>query len=560
MTEVVKMKKYLPIGIQDYRKLRIENYYTVDKTMIINEFLERKAEVTLITRPRRFGKTLNMSMMAEFFDITKDSNALFKGLAILDTEHRKEMNQSPVVFVSFANSKGNAQEIIKYMKLEITKEYERYSFIFEKLTVFQKSAYDKIVASLLAYDDGKIDGVSNALTFLMQKLEEYYGKKVYLFVDEYDTPFIQAHTNGFYEEIHNGLSNLLSTTLKGNQSLALAMLTGIQRIAKENVFSGLNNLKVCSIENRHYAQYFGFSPMETESFLHEYGMDLTDEVKQMYDGYQFGGNEIYNPWSLINYVDSKLLQPYWVNTSANTMIKKAMHLAEASFKDGYETLILTGKVTACIDMSTSFFEQASTQCLWGLFVNAGYLTIEKIIDLESHLYQLRIPNREVLDEFKDLTAEYLGTEPNELFNLYQSFLKKDKELFIETYKSILMTNPSYYDLENENSYHMLMLGLCLYLKKDFDLISNREVGMGRCDLILKAKKNSYSSYVIEFKYVSKESYEKNSEHLLTLVNDALKQIKLKRYDYELSGEIIHIALAHYGKKVEMKWSSQAIEE
>lgn len=398
------MQKAIPIGISDYRKLKENEYYTVDKSMMIADFLRRKNEVTLITRPRRFGKTLNMSMMAEFFDITKDSQTIFQDTAIMRTEYADQMNSYPVIYLTFADAKNDVFNVVNSIKNRLIDEYVRYDYVFEDIPALLLPTYQTIIQSLSQSDTTSLQGISEAISFLSKRLEKYYHKKVMLFIDEFDTPFIEAHVGDFYEELHGNLSLLLSSALKNNNSLQYAMLTGIQRVAKENIFSGLNNLKVCMVADQEYAQYFGFTEEETKKFLAYYGLDLTDEVKDMYDGYRIGNQEIYNPWSTINYADTKELDAYWVNTSANKMIRKAMERCDSTFKDGYDTLIREGTIETTVLMETSFFEQSQTSSLWGLFVNAGYLTIEKKVDIYNSEYRLRISNSEVLKEFSSLTT------------------------------------------------------------------------------------------------------------------------------------------------------------
>ena len=547
------MKKRIPIGLKSYDKLKKGNYYVVDKTMMICDFLERGNEVTLITRPRRFGKTINMSMMAEFFDVTKDAKEIFKDTAIMDTEYAAEMNQYPTVFLSFASAKNSKQELTKAIKYQLRKEYDRHRQAFETtMTEFDADEYQKIRKALLDTENGEIDGIGNTLAFLIEKLEKHHGKKVMVFIDEYDTPFIEAHVNGYYEEIRGGLSSLLHNALKASTSLQYAMLTGIQRVAKENIFSDLNNLVVCTVTDKRYAQYFGFTEAEAKAVLEYYGLKLDEEVKAMYDGYHFGKEEIYNPWSILNYADTGELAPYWVNTSSNKMIRKAMEGRDQAFARGYEELIEKGKLETLVRMETSFFEVSSTESLWGLFVNAGYLTIEKVISARDGRYVLRIPNEEVQQEFRDLTASYLNVSESNLSAMFNGLRYEERERFAESYADMLLSLPSYHDLKDENSYHVLFLGMCAWLSNEYDIISNREEGKGRCDIILKAKKEGLASYVLEFKYLK----EADTERLEESAKEAVLQIKEKHYDAELQGRTILIGLAHAGKEVWIEWQER----
>ena len=548
------MKKRIPLGLQSYDKLKTGNYYVVDKSLMIQDFLSRGNEVTLITRPRRFGKTLNMSMMASFFDITKDSRELFKDTAIMKSEHASAMNQYPTVFLSFANAKNSKQELTKAIKYQLRKEYDRHQQVFDReMSEFDADEYQKIRKTLLDTENGETDGLGNTLAFLIEKLEKHHGRKVMVFIDEYDTPFIEAHVNGFYDEVRSGLSSLLHNALKASTSLQHAMLTGIQRVAKENIFSDLNNLVVCTVKDREYAQYFGFTEEETKTMLEYYGLELNEEVKAMYNGYRFGDEEIYNPWSVLNYADTGELRPYWVNTSSNKMIRKAMEGRDLTFARGYEKLIETGRLETLVRMETSFFEVSSTDSLWGLFVNAGYLTIERVISHLDGLYVLRIPDQEVQREFQELTACYLNVEDTQLGKLFIALKWNRKEEFIDNYRDMLLTLPSYHDLKDENSYHVLFLGMCAWLSNEYDIISNREEGKGRCDIILKAKKEGLASYVLEFKYLK----EADAERLEESAKEAVLQIKEKHYDAELQGRTILIGLAHAGKEVSIEWQERS---
>lgn len=542
------MRKAIPLGVVDYETLKNQNYFFIDKSMMIYDFLMRKSTVTLITRPRRFGKTINISMMSSFFDITKDSKEIFKDTKIVETEYISEMNQYPTIFISFANAKNDKWNVVKEIKLQLRKEYDRYAHVFEqKMTVFEQNEYESLVQGLMTKNDGLLDNITDALSFLMERLEKYYHKKVMVFIDEYDTPFIEAHVGGYYEELRAGLSSLLHNALKTSTSLHYAMMTGIQRVAKENIFSDLNNLVVCTVKDPEYSQYFGFTEEETKQTLEYYDLSLNDEVKSMYDGYHFGEHDIYNPWSILNYASRKVLEPYWVNTSSNTMIKKAISSSDEAFERGYEELIRNGKLETTVKMDTSFFEVNNTENLWGLLVNAGYLTLHKTISIQDSLYIIKIPNQEVQLEFRKLTAYHLKATETDLTVLFNLLKRCKKEDFEDRYRKILLTLPSYHDLKDENSYHMMLLGMCAWLSNEYEVISNREVGKGRCDIILKSKKNQIS-YILEFKYTNDSSVD-----LKQLAKSAIDQINSRRYDSELSGTVIRIGLAHYQKNVEIEW-------
>ena len=270
--------KAIPIGISDYRKLRQNDYYYVDKTLMIKDFLERKSQVTLITRPRRFGKTINMSMMAEFFDITKDSKEIFKGTKIMDTPYAKEINQYPTIFISFADAKRDKTSVVSTVKDQILKEWDRYNYVFNNLSKYEQNKHDVLENILMNYLNGSLEGIGDAISFLMEKLQSYYNEEVMVFVDEYDTPFIEAKTGNCYQEVKGSLATLLRSSLKNSEDLKYAFITGIQRVAKENIFSDLNNLVVCDITDKRYSTYFGFDSDETKELLEYYGLELNDKV------------------------------------------------------------------------------------------------------------------------------------------------------------------------------------------------------------------------------------------------------------------------------------------
>ena len=544
------MKK-IPIGTKSFSRLVTGDYYLVDKTLMIKEFLDRGTDVTLITRPRRFGKTINMSMMAEFFDITKDSKEIFKGTKIMETPYATEINQYPTIFISFADAKRDKITVVSTIKDQILKEWDRFNYVFDNLTKYEQNKHDILEKVLMNYLDGSLTGIDKALSFLMERLQNYYHKEVMLFIDEYDTPFVEAHINGFYEEIRGGLAGLLHSSLKTSTSSNYAMLTGIQRVAKENVFSDLNNLDVYTVIDNDYSEYFGFSTEETKELLEYYHLELNEEVKEMYDGYKIGDKEIYNPWSILNYADNKQLIPYWVNTSANTMIKQAITKANYDFKEQYENLITNNYLETTVNLQTSFYEEADNSTLWGLFVSAGYLTVTKVIDAKKGIFRIEIPNYEVRREFINLTEYQLGMNNGQFDRIIDSLIDENRNEFLKNYQNVLMI-PSYHDLNNENSYHMMMLGMCICLSNNYKVISNREEGKGRCDIIIQAHDEKKTSFVIEFKYL-KEDKKDVEKAMDKLSNEAIQQIKDRRYDYDLKGKVIYIGLAHHGKDVMMKW-------
>lgn len=521
---------------------------------MVEEFLESWYDVTLITRPRRFGKTLNMSMLAEFLDCTKSSAELFAGTRISGSYVMEEMNRHPVIFLSFLNVKGdNADRMLDQLGWTLKNEYGRFDSLINDGTLSdnERNKFNHIYECLWPMKDRKEleSCLVNGIASLCRILEEYYGKKVYLLLDEYDTPFISANANGYYDEVRGILSEMLTSALKGNTSLERAVLTGIQRVAKENIFSDLNNLIVCTVKDPDYSDCFGFTEEETAGLLEYCGVEFTEEVRTMYDGYLFGENEVYNPWSVSCYAARKKLEPYWVNTSENSIIKDAFAQSGESFAKKYNELIEKGTVDTEMELSVSYYEEPDDSSLWGLLLNAGMVTIQD--EMEEGIYKLRIPNYEVREAFQKLTAFYLKVENGHISDMLRSLRTGAIENFAEQYQHILLRLPSYHDLTSENSYHMMLLGMCAFMYRHYEVKSNRETGLGRSDLFLYAKKAELPHMILEFKYTKNES-----ENLENLAQEAIDQIKGKKYDADMEGAVYYIGLAHFGKNVRVKWEKR----
>ena len=549
-----RRKRKLAIGVQDFRFLRERKAYYVDKTQMAAEFLDSWYQVTLLTRPRRFGKTMNMSMLAEFLDCTKDSAEIFAGTKISRSEWMPEMNQHPVVFLSFLNVKADSASMMTaQLGGALWGEYERYSEVINNsdLPESQKDSFNHIYNSLRSPDDDveSRKSIVDSIAVLCQILEMYYGKKVYLLLDEYDTPFISANSGGYYDEVREMLAGMMRSALKGNPSIEKALLTGIQRVAKENIFSGLNNLVVCTVKDPDYEDCFGFTEEEVRDLLEYCGVPFTGEVKEMYDGYQIGMTELYNPWSISCYAARRKLESYWVNTGENSIIKNAMEQRDDSFVRDYNTLIEQGKVEVQAELATAYYEKADDASLWGLLINAGMVTIQEQTD-EDH-FLVRVPNQEVWKAFRELTAFYLRVEEGHIGTMLYDLEAGKMDRFAEDYQGILMKLPSYHDLKSENSYHMMMLGMCAFMQRHYEVRSNRESGTGRGDILLHAKKAGRPHMILEFKYTKDES-----QDLGELAAEAVSQIKEKKYDAGMTGTVYYIGLAHFGKKAEVRWEKK----
>jgi len=505
--------------------------------------------VTLITRPRRFGKTLNMTMLRDFFDVTQDSRDIFDGLAIMGTAHAERMNTVPVVSLSLKGCSGKTVEDLETaIAEEMFKEYKKYG---NYLANVDKSnvAYLRFFQALevLAHKGGEKERnkhlqnnlvyLQNSLVYLIEALYTFYGVRPIVLIDEYDNPIIEAHQGGFREEFSNFYSTFLTVVLKGNPHLGQAMLTGIQRVAKESIFSKLNNIVVYTVLDEQYCQYFGLTSEEIRILLNEYDLALNDEVKLYYNGYLFSGLQIYNPWSILNFANTKKLRSYWINTSTNALIKESVLGAEPSFHRAFKKLIANGEVTVRVNLSASFAELPKTETLWGLFVNAGYLTVLHE-DYRMHRLTVRIPNEEIKSEFEEIVSDYTKLSSDMLQEMLIALKDGEMDEFFEIYKELVIESTSYHDAK-ENAYHMLMLGMSMNLRDIYNIMSNIESGHGRSDLILKSKDAKRPHIIIEFK---------QGEDVEKLKHEALQQIKDKKYYAGLTGEILLIGLAH-DKKV-----------
>lgn len=531
--------KRLPIGNDEFREIREQDYYYVDKSMLIADFLAAGDKVTLIARPRRFGKTLNMTMVREFFDINVNSKAIFQGLSIMDSEYFNQLNSRPVIYMSFRNCKGKDMDFLAYqIRVELSREFNRFDEILGDLLQVETYAVRQFKQMLQMLEERDLSPkyMTTALADLTRVIREHYGIAPLLLIDEYDQPIISSYEHGYHEEMGDFFSVFYGAGLKGNPDLGQAIMTGIQRVAKESIFSQLNNPKIYTVMTERYSGYFGLTKAETEQLLKYYGWELNSRVRNMYDGYRFADKEVYNPWSVLNYADSGYLDNYWVNTSSNYLIRQALEMAGRGFWDEFDKLAAGASTTVWLNLDTSYTERESNYSLWGLLVNAGYVTIVERIDANSAT--IRIPNEEVMSEFLILVSEMAGIESQSLSEMFYALTHKDFKKFIDIYQNLVITSTSYMDAK-ENAYHMLFLGMCMTLRGSYQVSSNLETGTGRSDIILKALKTSLPNVIIEFKQG------RNMEELREL---ALQQIIEQKYYAGLSGEVLCIGLAHDKKR------------
>ena len=512
----------IAIGVSDFRNIIANNCFYVDKTKFIEELVNDMTAVHLITIPRRFGKTLNLSMLKYFYDIegNTENRKLFDGLYISNSLAMSEQGKYPVIFLSFKDVKADSSlEMMENIAILMKNLYDKFEYIREKLNQSNLMEFDEI---WLKKDNANLRG---ALLNLCSYLKEYYNQDVILLIDEYDTPMVSAYEHGYYDEIKMFFTTLYGSALKENPALKKAVLTGIMRISKENIFSGLNNVKVNSILEDDFAEYFGITEKEVEKSLIEYGLEeRLPEVQKWYNGYIFGGVRVYNPFSITNFLDRKKIMPYWVNTSSNTLINKVLKEASSSIFEELSKLFQRETINKTIDVYSNFNELKNTEQIWYLLTNAGYLTPVEEIDFGK--YSIRIPNEEVHYFFeRDFIRNFLGSVDN--FDRTLSYLLEgDFDNFTYELENIMLNSVSCFDFNSnskESHYHVFILGMLLGLRRRYYIHSNREGGRGRYDLVVEPMDKSKNGLVIEFKVAKeKEELEKASE-------EALAQIEEKRY-------------------------------
>ena len=543
----------LPVGIDDFRKLRESHFYYVDKTRLIEQLLLNWSEVTLFTRPRRFGKTLNMSMLKSFFDIGTDK-ALFDGLYISGNKELCDeyMGKYPVIFLSLKGVDGlTYEEAFEAFVRIMGKEVNRVSFLADsdKLTQIEREQYKGLTImknGRLAFDKEKL---ISSLQLLSQLLYKHYGKKAVILIDEYDVPLDKAFQNGYYNEMILLIRGLFRQALKTNEFLQFAVLTGCLRISKESIFTGLNNFKVMSITDSCFDEQFGFTDEEVRKLLSDYGMDSHfDEVKEWYDGYHFGRADVYCPWDVINHADhlrddsDAKPQTYWINSSGNSLVRHLINRADSSTKDEIERLIAGEAIEKVIRLDLTYDEiENSIDNIWSVLFTTGYLTKVgevKLADSESYAYKLVIPNKEVREVFVLQIQEWfkavVANDNDAMKLLSKAILDKDEEILARQLNIVMGRMISILDTKapddmKENFYHGLLLGLLRGSNPDWLIKSNRESGDGFSDILIKPE-NPDLGIVIEVKYA------KEFKGLDAACDAAMAQIKQKRYDETLRDE------------------------
>ncbi|MED9815741.1 AAA family ATPase [Anaerostipes sp.] len=539
------MARVVGIGHQDFETVRIKNNFYIDKTEFIKEWWEFDDAVTLITRPRRFGKTLNMSMLEKFFSIEyAKRDELFKGLNIWKyKEYREIQGTYPVIFLSFANVKENTYEQARESICRIIQElYNQNIFLLhtDLLTDNEKEEYKQISTRM---NDSMI---SDSIRKMSDYLSRYYGKKTIILLDEYDTPIQEAYVGGFWSDLMGVLRSLLNSTFKTNPYLERAIMTGITRVSKESIFSDLNNLEVVTTTSKKYEDKFGFTQEEVIKALKEYDLeDKKEEVKLWYDGFCFGeAKEIYNPWSIINYLDKKEVAPYWANTSSNSLIGKLIREGSTQVKESFE-LLLNGKEIVTELDEQIVYDQLDLEetAIWSLLLASGYLKVEEKIRDDSdylnwkQLYRLKLTNFEVKVMFAHMVKNWFSKTGGDYNAFIKAMLNDDIEAMNAYMNRISMRIFSYFDvgkksskmLEPERFYHGFVLGLLVELMDRYEIKSNRESGFGRYDVMLRPRNVKDKAIIMEFKVISP----KKEKSLEETAQNALEQIKEKNYKEEL---------------------------
>ena len=543
-------KRPLPIGISDFKTVIEENYYYADKTDMIGDILDDRAMVTLFTRPRRFGKTLNMSMMKYFFGIenTEENKKLFDGLSISNKEYMKEQGQYPVIFISFRNiEEENWKDCYFEIKNIISRTYNEFEFLRETLNQSELAEFDSIWLKKEKAD------WKGSLKNLTRYLYKYYDrKKVVVLIDEYDTPIIQSYQEKYYKKLISFFKRFYGDVMKDNEYLQFGIMTGILRIAKEGIFSGLNNLKVNTIFSEKYSEYYGLTEEEVLEAVKYYDMEYEmQDIRKWYDGYQFGKSEVYNPWSIINFLNERELKAYWIGVSGNSMINDLLSKGERHIVENLEKLFNEEIIYKAVRDYTEYKFDSSD--IWELFLYSGYLTIAG--EKQGEEYPLRLPNKEIQSFFRKIFIEKFIGNYDKFLHIIRNLKDGKIEEFAEGLEEEILSSLSYFDTgRDEKYYKIFLIGIFITLSNDYIRLSERETGTGRADLILEPKNKENPAYIFEFKVAEDE------KELENYAVEGFYQIKEKQYDVELKNrginEIIYVGLAFHRKELKMKYEKR----
>ena len=558
------MLKGLPIGVEDFKKIRETNCYYIDKTKLIEDLLIDKTEVKLFCRPRRFGKTLSMSTLRYFFDIKngEENRKLFDGLYISNSPLMSEQGKYPVIFITMKGIIGrDLEEVIKDIEVKIYELYNRYFFIEERLNPNAREVFNR-----LARKEGSIAEIKSSLRFLTQFLYEYYNQKVVLLIDEYDSPLLNAVEKGYYTEMKDFLRAFYGDALKTNEYLQMGVLTGIIRVTQAGIFSDLNNIENYTILKKSYSQYFGLLEAEVEEALRYYGIEYKlDEVRAWYDGYNFAGTEVYNPLSILKYIKEKELESYWINTSGNALIMEIIANSDDRVIKDLEKLFEEKELETTVDLELDMGKSLLESDIWSLMLSSGYLTIKEKIDRKNYI--IKIPNKEIRTFFKDAFIKMVFKGTRYVEDAKRALLTKDLESFEIAFQNMVLESISFHNttlnMRKEEGkevdelayskvpYQMFMLGFLTSMQDKFFVTPEQESGLGRADILLEPRNKNGVGYILEIKAARKNN------RISNLAKRAHKQIDSKIYETELRKrgvvDIVKIGIAFRGKEVEFHY-------
>ncbi len=548
------------IGISDFKRLRVRDNYFIDKSLYIKEIIDNQASVILVTRPRRFGKTLNMSMLRYYFDCTeKDNKELFKGLKIMEQEEKytSKLGNYPVIYMTLKDVQDrNYENMLLDMKTEVLNVYQEHRYLLDSEKIYEEEK-EKIKEILFGREDEV--ALKNSIRELTKYLNRHHGKPVMLLVDEYDVPLQNAYVEGYYEEAIKFFKTFYGITFKDNPYLEKTIITGVSRVAKESIFSGANNFKVFTVLDNEFSDDFGITSEEMKKIEEDFQIEEDrEDIKKLYDGYTIGNTQgIYNPWSILNYLTDRKLVPYWVNTSSNDLIKLILKNS-TTVKEKIERLLKDESIEVKIDQETVIVGiEKNEDNIWGLLLGTGYLKVTKVVDAFKKIYQVEIPNYEIKFLFEDIIDDWFRDKVigNDLNTILKDLVTLNLEEFEEKFEILVTQMFSYMDVGQntaENFYHAFVLGMLVGLKDSYYVNSNRESGMGRYDIMLEPKDKTANSFIMEFK-VHKEEKEKSIEET---IENAKKQIEDRKYEESLQERgftnITKMVFAFQGKKVKMK--------
>lgn len=558
------MLKGLPIGREDFKEIRENSFYYVDKTKYIEELLLDGTQVKLFCRPRRFGKTLSMSTLRYFFDIKngEENRKLFDELYISNSPMMSEQGKYPVIFITMKGvSNSNFKEAFERIADKVSTLYRNYTFLLEKLDEYEKEKFSSIVS-----ENCNFIQLSSSLRFLTELLYKYYNQKVILLIDEYDSPILSAVEKGYYTEMKDFLRAFYGDALKTNEYLQMGVLTGIIRVTQAGIFSDLNNIENYTILKKSYSQYFGLLEAEVEEALRYYGIEYKlDEVRAWYDGYNFAGTEVYNPLSILKYIKEKELESYWINTSGNALIMEIIANSDDRVIKDLEKLFEEKELETAVDLELDMGKSLLESDIWSLMLSSGYLTIKEKIDRKNYI--IKIPNKEIRTFFKDAFIKMVFKGTRYVEDVKRALLTKDLESFEIAFQNMVLESISFHNTTlnmkkeegkeidelaySEVPYQMFMLGFLTSMQDKFFVTPEQESGLGRADILLEPKNKNGVGYILEIKATRKNN------RISNLAKRAHKQIDSKIYETELRKrgvvDIVKIGIAFRGKEVEFHY-------